>query len=87
MALIFQVTGKEGAGRDGDQPKIYVTSQDTDRQRRFCSPHASAPESENDFGYFLRVPPPDVSQSTSSCLGLWGEPGVLHTGEILVSAD
>lgn len=22
-----------GAGRDGDQPEIYVTSQDTDRQR------------------------------------------------------
>lgn len=59
----------EGGSRsDGDQPEIYVTSQDTDRQRRFCSPHASAPESENYFGYFLRAP--DVSQSTGSCVML-----------------
>ena len=27
--LILQVTGEKGAGRDGDQPETYVTSQDT----------------------------------------------------------
>lgn len=85
--LIVQVTGEKGAGRDGDQPEIYVTSQDTDRQRRLRSPQASALESENCFGYFLRAPLPDVSLSTSSCLMPCREPSVLHARDALESVD